>query len=60
MIGATLDGEVHLEVLSRLMQLLMDEEFTEKLKLAETAQEFLDIIDKREKEKFTENILIKN
>ena len=54
MIGATLDGEVHLEVLSRLMQLLMDEEFTEKLKLAETAQEFLDIIDKREKEKFPE------
>ena len=54
MIGATLDGEVHLEVLSRLMQLLMDEEFTEKLKLAETAQEFLDIIDKREKGKFPE------
>lgn len=54
MIAAPLDGEIHLEVLSRLMQLLMDEEFTEKLKSARTTEEFLDIIDKKEKEKFPE------
>ncbi len=54
MIAATLDGDAHLDVLARLMQLLMDEEFTEKLKLAKTIEEFLDIIDKKEKEKFPE------
>lgn len=54
MIAATLDGDAHLDVLARLMQLLIDEEFTEKLKLAKTIEEFLDIIDKKEKEKFPE------
>lgn len=52
MIAATTDGDVHLEVLARLMQLLMDEEFTAKLKKAKTADEFLAIIDKKETEKF--------
>ena len=32
MIAATLDGDVHLEVLARLMQMLMHEDFTAKLK----------------------------
>lgn len=54
MIAATTDGDVHLEVLARLMQLLMDEEFTAKLKTAKTADEFLSIIDKKETEKFPE------
>lgn len=52
MIASTLDDDVHIEVLSRLMQLLMDEEFTENLKTAKTSKEFLDIIDSKEKEKF--------
>lgn len=52
MIAATTDGDVHLEVLARLMQLLMDEEFTAKLKTAKTADEFLSIIDAKETEKF--------
>ena len=52
MIAATTDGDVHLEVLARLMQLLMDEEFTAKLKKAKTADEFLSIIDRKETEKF--------
>ena len=52
MIAATTDGDVHLEVLARLMQLLMDEEFTAKLKTAKTADEFLAIIDRKETEKF--------
>lgn len=54
MIAATTDGDVHLEVLARLMQLLMDEEFTAKLKTAKTADEFLAIIDAKETEKFPE------
>lgn len=54
MIAATTDGDVHLEVLARLMQLLMDEEFTSKLKAAKSQSEFLSIIDEKEKEKFPE------
>ena len=54
MIAATTDGDVHPEVLARLMQLLMDEEFTAKLKSAKTAKEFLAIIDAKESEKFPE------
>lgn len=54
MIAATTDGDVHLEVLARLMQMLMDEEFTAKLKSAKTAGEFLAIIDAKETEKFPE------
>ncbi len=54
MIAATTDGDVHLEVLARLMQLLMDEEFTSKLKAAKSVDEFLSIIDAKESEKFPE------
>lgn len=56
MIAATTDGDVHLEVLSRLMQMLMDEEFTQKLKNAKSKKEFLDIIDKKETEKFPDEV----
>ena len=59
MIAATLDGDVHLEVLARLMQMLMDEEFTAKLKAAKSADEFLKIIDKKEAEKFPEEAAAK-
>ena len=52
MIAATTDGDVHLEVLARLMQTLMDESFTAKLKAAKTPDEFLKIIDDKETEKF--------
>ena len=54
MIAATLDGDVHLEVLARLMQMLMDESFTAQLKAAKNADEFLSIIDAKETEKFPE------
>ncbi len=54
MIAATQDGDVHLEVLARLMQMLMDEEFTAKLKSAKTDREFLKLIDEKETEKFPE------
>ena len=54
MIAATMDGDVHLEVLARLMQMLMHEDFTAKLKAAKTPKEFLDIIDKQETAQFPE------
>ncbi|MEE3333324.1 MAG: fructose-specific PTS transporter subunit EIIC [Ruminococcus sp.] len=54
MIAATLDGDVHLEVLARMMQMLMDPDFTAKLKAAKSADEFLKIIDDKETEKFPE------
>ncbi len=42
---------VHLDVLSKLSTLLMDEAFTENLKKAKTAEEFLAVIDKADQEK---------
>lgn len=50
------DGEnnVHLEVLSRLSTLLMDEKFRQDLIDAKDKDEFLAMIDKAEKEKFKE------
>ena len=54
MIAATTDGDVHLEVLARLMQMLMHEDFSSKLKTAKTADEFLKIIDDQETKQFPE------
>ena len=45
---------IHLEVLSRLSALLMDENFRENLKRAKSAKEFLNIIDEAEKSKYRE------
>ncbi len=42
---------VHLDVLSKLSMMLMDEEFTKNLRNASTAEEFLAIIDKADEEK---------
>ena len=58
MIAAPNDGDVHLEVLSRLMTILMDEEFRGKLLAAKDAKEFLDIIDATEKEKYPEEATV--
>lgn len=53
MIAAPNDGgDVHLEVLSRLMTILMDEDFRERLLSATSKDEFLKIIDDMEREKF--------
>ena len=56
MIAATMDGDVHLDVLARLMQMLMHEDFTDKLKAAKTPQEFLDIIDAQETAQFPDEV----
>ena len=54
MIAAPLDGDLHLEILSRLMVMLMEPEFCNDLRNAKTADEFLSIIDKKESEKYPE------
>lgn len=53
MIAAPVDGgDVHLEVLSRLMTILMDEDFRERLLAAADKDDFLNIIDDMETEKY--------
>ena len=52
MIAATEDGDVHLEILSRLMVMLMDADFANTLRKAKSAEEFLKIIDDKENEKY--------
>lgn len=52
MIAATEDGDVHLEILSRLMVMLMDPDFTAKLRAAKSVDEFLQIIDAQERIKY--------
>ena len=42
---------VHLDVLSKLSVMLMDEEFTEKLRNAKSVEEFLSIVDQADEEK---------
>lgn len=55
MIAAPEDGaDVHLEVLSRLSVLLMDESFRKELLAAKDKDAFLNIIDEKEAEKFPE------
>lgn len=55
MIAAPNNGDVHLEVLSRLMTMLMDEDFKNNLLAAKDKDEFLKIIDDMEKDKYPEN-----
>ena len=57
MIAAHMDGDLHLEILSRLMVMLMEPEFCNALRSAKTADEFLSIIDSKEKEKYPEEVV---
>ncbi len=45
------EDNVHLDVLSKLSMMLMDEEFTASLRAAKTPEEFLKIIDQADEEK---------
>lgn len=47
-------NNTHLEVLSRLSTILMDEDFRNKLINSGSSREFKEIIDKKEREKFSE------
>lgn len=55
MIAAPNDGNFHLEVLSRLMVLLMDEGFRNNLLSAKNAEEFIKAIDNAEKAKYPDS-----
>ncbi|MDD6807118.1 MAG: fructose-specific PTS transporter subunit EIIC [Oscillospiraceae bacterium] len=59
MIAATEDGDVHLEILSRLMTMLMDPAFADELRGAESPERFLEVIDKKESEKYPEEVIKK-
>lgn len=54
MIAATPDGDLHLEILSRLMVMLMEPDFAAALRNAKTSEEFLSLIDRKEEEKYGE------
>lgn len=52
MIAAPMDGDLHLEILSHLMVLLMNPQFLTELRQAKDEEEFLCIIDRYETEKY--------
>ena len=54
MIAAPLDGDLHLEILSHLMVLLMDPAFLAQLRAAKDEEEFLAVIDRFETAKYGE------
>ena len=47
-IAAPENGSLHVDMLARMMQMLMNEDFVEKLKAAKTPKEFLECIDAQE------------
>ncbi len=52
MIAAPMNGDLHLEILSRLMVMLMEPEFCNALRNAKSVDEFLSVIDAKENEKY--------
>ena len=53
-IAAPENGSLHVDMLARMMQMLMNEDFVEKLRAAKTPAEFLDAIDAQEDAQFGE------
>ena len=51
-IAAPENGSLHVDMLARMMQMLMNEDFVAKLKAAKTPAEFLDCIDAQEEAQF--------
>ncbi len=56
MIAAPQDNDLHIKILSRLVTLLMDDGFTKSLRFAKSIDEFLDIVDVFENDKFEHEI----
>ena len=52
MIAAPENGSLHVDMLARMMQMLMHEDFVAKLRAAKTPQDFLDLIDAQEQQQF--------
>lgn len=64
MIAAPMNGNLHVDMLARMMTLLANEDFVAKLRTAQTEQEFLDMLDQEEQsvcgsESFTEEKVAK-
>ncbi|MCI6787733.1 MAG: PTS sugar transporter subunit IIA, partial [Oscillospiraceae bacterium] len=53
-IAAPENGSLHIDMLARMMQMLMNEDFVAKLRAARTPAEFLDAIDAQEEAQFGE------
>ena len=53
-IAAPENGSLHIDMLARMMQMLMNEDFVEKLRAAKTPTAFLDAIDAQEDAQFGE------
>ena len=53
-IAAPENGSLHVDMLARMMQMLMNEDFVERLRAAKTPAEFLDAIDAQEDAQFGE------
>ena len=53
-IAAPENGSLHIDMLARMMQMLMNEDFVEKLRAAKTPAAFLDVIDAQEDAQFGE------
>ena len=51
-IAAPQNGSLHVDMLARMMQMLMNEDLVEKLRTAKTPKEFLDCIDQQEQDQF--------
>ena len=51
-IAAPENGSLHVDMLARMMQMLMNEDFVEKLKAAKSPKEFLECIDAQEEAQF--------
>ena len=56
-IAAPENGSLHVDMLARMMQMLMNEDFVEKLKAAKTPAEFLALIDAQEEAQAAANII---
>lgn len=52
MIAAPMNGNLHVDMLARMMSLLANEDFVAKLNAAKTPQEFLELIAKEEEQNF--------
>ena len=52
MIAAPMNGSLHVDILARMMTLLADEDFVEKLRAAGSEEELLALIDQAEQENF--------
>lgn len=55
-IAAPKNGSLHVDMLARMMQMLMNEDFVEKLRTAKTPEDFLAAIDAQEEAQFGDEL----